>query len=278
MSNTSGRRERCERSRRVYLISRNSLALVILSGALLTAQFSLADSPSRSNSRIGGKAANEDERTGPMAEQFHDPNGDFTFSGVKNILFLLDCSNSMKDMRKGSRRSKMLEAKELISQIVSNVPTTTLMGLRVFGEKYTGLPEIDCQDTPLLIPLGTRNSAKITRQLREIEPTGMSPLSLALKRTLEEDLEHADGRSVVILICDGTDTCFGDPIDYLQHIDSDKSNTTLVVASLSADQNSKSNSRLQNTVDRLHGRYYADTSLHSLIVDIQAIKSASGRK
>jgi Ca-activated chloride channel homolog len=259
---------------------------IFLSAWLISMQFSFSDNLRATSHEVETKVGQDlpavNAPTEPalqVQKQSDQLDADFSFVGVNNILFLLDCSNSMKENRKGIRRSKMSEAKALIGQIISSVPATTMIGLRVFGEKYTGVADIDCQETALETPLGLRNGAKIVQQLTEIEPCGLSPLTFALRKTFEEDLENIAGRSVVILISDGADTCGGDPNQYAKRLSSEMTiNATIAIVSFEANQNSKRENRLKDIAATLHGKYYSDLSLSSILADIRVLKNSSHRK
>jgi len=133
--------------------------------------------------------------------------------GPVNILFVLDASYSMKEKLSGEM--KMTAAKEVLQNALSRIPNSVNIGLRVFGQNYSNLAQIDCQQTALLVPIGQHNRGAIIKSIRQIEPYGMTPIMFALRQAAEEDFRGVVGPKTVILITDGADTCGGDPCAYL---------------------------------------------------------------
>ena len=72
-------------------------------------------------------------------------------AGPVNILFLIDSSQSMKEGLGGV--PKMEAAKQVLQNAISNIPGDINLGLRVFGQRFTGDPMVDCSATQLLVPL-----------------------------------------------------------------------------------------------------------------------------
>ncbi|MBI2810400.1 MAG: VWA domain-containing protein [Candidatus Melainabacteria bacterium] len=134
-------------------------------------------------------------------------------AGPVNILFVLDASYSMKEKLSGEM--KMTAAKEVLQNALSRIPNSVNLGLRVFGQSYSNLADIDCRQTALLVPIGQHNRGAIIKSIRQIEPFGMTPIMFALRQAAEEDFRGVMGPKTVILITDGADTCGGDPCAYL---------------------------------------------------------------
>ena len=134
-------------------------------------------------------------------------------SGPVNILFVLDASYSMKEKLSGVM--KMTAAKEVLQNALTRIPNSVNVGLRVFGQSYANLADIDCRQTSLLVPIGQHNRGAIIKSIRQIEPFGMTPIMFALRQAAEEDFRGVMGPKTIILITDGADTCGGDPCAYL---------------------------------------------------------------
>ena len=134
-------------------------------------------------------------------------------AGPVNILFVLDASYSMKEKLSGEM--KMSAAKEVLQNALTRIPNSVNLGLRVFGQSYSNLAEIDCRQTSLLVPIGQHNRGAIIKSIRQIEPFGMTPIMFALRQAAEDDFRGVMGPKTVILITDGADTCGGDPCAYL---------------------------------------------------------------
>jgi len=157
----------------------------------------------------------------PLGNQENfSPPPHFDFAGRKNVLFVLDCSFSMKE--KISQGGVKIDiAKSLIRDILTGLPSDTSTGLKVFGTR-TKEPfgdSQDCKAIELAEPLRRNNRSRIIGALSNLKPWGMSPLELAIRTAIENDLATAtEGTSVILLITDGSDTCGGDPCKVLRDL------------------------------------------------------------
>ena len=130
----------------------------------------------------------------------------------KVVMIVLDCSGSMVDLTKNGQ-SKMFAAKRVLERVLSQVDSNTLIGLRVYGSSKPAFDKTTaCQDSILLVAPGTNNRIAIINKLREIKPSGATPISLAMRRVIK-DMEAIDSsaQKSVVLISDGIDTCGYDP-------------------------------------------------------------------
>jgi Ca-activated chloride channel family protein len=144
--------------------------------------------------------------------------------GPVNILFLLDCSFSMKEKLGGGQPQKMEAAKQVLQEGLARIPPDINVGLRVFGQGMgMGMaafsnPLVDCRQTALLVPMGLGNRRSIIEKVRNMRPYGMTPLEFALRQAAEDDLSVCKGQKVLILISDGADTCGGDPCRFIRQL------------------------------------------------------------
>lgn len=136
-------------------------------------------------------------------------------AGPINILFLLDCSYSMKDKLNGEEK-KMKAAKDVLEIALRRIPQDINVGLRVFGQGMTGVTDIDCRQTALLVPLGTHNRGSIMARVNALEPNGLTPIEYAIRQAAEDDFRGVQGPKTLILITDGADTCGGNPCEYIR--------------------------------------------------------------
>jgi len=144
--------------------------------------------------------------------------------GPVNILFLLDCSFSMKEKLGMGQPQKMEAAKQVLQEGLARIPPDINVGLRVFGQGMgMGMsafsnPLVDCRQTALLVPMGIGNRRSIIEKVRNMKPFGMTPLEFALRQAAEDDLSVCKGQKVLILISDGADTCGGDPCRFIRQL------------------------------------------------------------
>jgi Ca-activated chloride channel homolog len=204
----------------------------------------------------------------------------FSFAGTKNLLFVLDSSFWMREKLdvasdQKQRETKMDVAKSLIQIMVSIVPSTVNAGLRVYGNKEaTNSPFADCKASALLVPLGLRNRRAILEEVGKIQPKGDSPLEFSLHEVFKHDLLSAQGRSVVILLSDGRDSCNGHPYEFMGSISQSSASTPVVVASIGvAGQPQCDIQELRRLAQISHGKYYDSHSFQSLLKDIKSVGS-----
>ena len=139
-----------------------------------------------------------------------------------NILFLLDCSFSMKEKfsggESGAQEEKMAAAKQVLEESMARIPADVNVGLRTFGQGSSHDTETDCRQTALLMPLGIHNRGGIIDRVRQIKPFGLTPIEYSIKQAAEDDFRGSQGSKVIILISDGADTCGGDPCEFIRQL------------------------------------------------------------
>jgi hypothetical protein len=131
-------------------------------------------------------------------------------SGPQNVMIILDDSDSMSDNIGAGSESKMTAAKRTVLDVLKNIPPETRVGLRIYGNSTS--PFTACHATRVLVPLGQNNRTLIASKMIGIQPTGMTPISYTILRSLQEDFPAGvGGPKTIILISDGIETCGEDP-------------------------------------------------------------------
>jgi Ca-activated chloride channel family protein len=202
-------------------------------------------------------------------------------AGPVNILFLLDASFSMKEKLDGSMQ-KMDAAKMVLQQALSRVPSDVNLGLRVFGQGYTGDNWADCKQSALLVPLGQGNRRSIIERVRQIHPYGLTPLEFALRQAAEGDLSGLSGPKTLILISDGADTCGGNPCEFIKQLPRMGIKLKVDIVGLSLGhrpEDMMARHQLNCITENSGGKYYDAKTAAQLIESISASvnKAISGR-
>lgn len=128
---------------------------------------------------------------------------------LTRIEFLFDASQSMYARWQSDTRFEV--AKKLLSDMVDSldkIPNVQL-AMRVYGHTKKFPPQ-DCDDTRLEVPFDVSNASAIKKKLKEISPSGTTPIA----RSLEEcgkDFPEDPARNIIIIITDGIEECNGDP-------------------------------------------------------------------
>ncbi len=202
-------------------------------------------------------------------------------AGPVNILILLDASFSMKEKLEGDMQ-KMDAAKMVLQQALARVPSDVNLGLRVFGQGYTGDPFMDCKQSALLVPLGQGNRRSIIERVRQVHPYGLTPLEFALRQAAENDLSGLSGPKTLILISDGADTCGGNPCEFIKQLPRMGIKLKVDIVGLSLKRRPDdimARHQLNCITETSGGKYYDANTAAQLIESISASvnKAISGR-
>ncbi len=124
------------------------------------------------------------------------------------VLILLDSSLEMRS-EMGSRTRMELVRQAVLDSIDILDEDDIDVGLRVWG--IAPRSQANCQDSTLLMPLAPLNKTGIEQTFELIRPSGFSPIAYSLQKAAL-DLP-SNGRTTIVLITGGTDSCSGDPCD-----------------------------------------------------------------
>jgi Ca-activated chloride channel family protein len=103
---------------------------------------------------------------------------------------------------------KMAVARMVLKDSITKLPDTTQVGLIAYGHRRKS----DCADIELLSPLKTIDKAGLSQQIDALKPSGMTPISNSLQQAFDiVRSQSTGGRTTVVLVSDGLETCKGDP-------------------------------------------------------------------
>ncbi len=125
-------------------------------------------------------------------------------SSGANVLFILDASGSM--WAKVENKEKITIAKEVMINLIRELPEGVNVGLEVYGHRKKG----DCNDIEVLVPVGKGDKNALIKQIQSIQPKGETPITGSLEMA-GELLKSTEGETTVVLVSDGQETCKGDP-------------------------------------------------------------------
>ena len=163
---------------------------------------------------------------------------------VGTIEIVMDYSGSMSNW--------IVAAKRSLTQIVAQIPSTTKVGLRVFGHESNGINPTSihtlqdvkriekngnkfkviternpvgrnygaCASTQQVSPLIPVNYNAIRAGMDSVDIGGATPLVYALDRTVYQDFAGLDQTSPkkIVLITDGGENCGGDPCAFAKKL------------------------------------------------------------
>jgi len=131
-----------------------------------------------------------------------------------NVLIILDTSGSMAGKMNG--KVKMDIARTVVRDLVDNMPSDMKVGLLVYGAK-SAREKNDCKDIDLLRPVQPVEVHAVDAALNPLKPRGMTPIGASLRRGAEA-LKGLPGKSTIVLISDGTETCGADPCQVAKEV------------------------------------------------------------
>ena len=132
---------------------------------------------------------------------------------LTRILFIFDASNSMNGI--WNKKPKIDVATRLLSAALDSLygVENLQLGMRVYGHDKYYMKGQDCDDTKLLVPLGSNKTTQIKAELRKLKPKGTTPIAATLEKSADDFPRCPNGncRNIIILITDGIEECSGDP-------------------------------------------------------------------
>jgi Ca-activated chloride channel homolog len=120
------------------------------------------------------------------------------------VILVLDASGSM--WSRVGEETKIEAARGTVATILKDWRQEDQLGLVVYGHRRKG----ECSDIELLRPVGPVDRDEIMAQVGAISPKGKTPMTDAV-RLAAETLKSGEGKSTVILVSDGIETCEADP-------------------------------------------------------------------
>jgi len=198
---------------------------------------------------------------------------------VANIDIVMDYSGSMSNW--------INVAKSTMSAIVNQIPASTKIGFRVFGQdsgsnpysplvtkakkivkqangKYKavadngtngclGMTSGSCAATAQVVPVTTYNAASLISGMNRTQIGGATPLTYALYQAVNQDFSGfpTNYKKKIILITDGDETCGGDPCAFARELVSKRKDIVIDVVLVSSYSNN-----LQCLATTTGGKFY----------------------
>ncbi len=119
-------------------------------------------------------------------------------------ILVLDGSNSMWGQIDGE--AKITIAQRVITRLLDDLPEDQPLGLTAYGHRQAG----DCSDIETIVAPATGTQSAIAEAVRNIRPTGKTPMTDAV-RAAAEAIGYTETPATVILVSDGIETCEADP-------------------------------------------------------------------
>jgi Ca-activated chloride channel family protein len=127
------------------------------------------------------------------------------------LIFILDSSASMLDKVDG--RAKIDILKEVMTNLVKELPDSLNVGLVVYGHRKEG----DCKDVEQIIPLGPLDRDRLDSVIMGLKPKGKAPITLSILKVFEA-LETFKEKCTIVLVANCNETCTGNPCELVKRL------------------------------------------------------------
>ncbi len=185
------------------------------------------------------------------------------------VVFVLDGSGSMSGP--AGKQTKMAAAKEVLEEIVPNLPSEVRVGLVAYGHRRKG----DCSDIEVLVPPGSTDRAGLLALARRIEPVGKTPMSDAVVAAAEL-LKTKDAETTIVLVSDGIETCAADPCGTIKKLKS--TGVRFVLHTVGFAVTPEAREQLECMAQAGGGRYFAAADKAALLAAFDAVKGEVASK
>lgn len=193
--------------------------------------------------------------------------------GPGSMVLVLDSSGSMKEAT-GGGGTKIGAAKQALRRVVDALPADQEVGLRVYGaEVFSRNDPGACEDSQLVVPLGTDNRSDLRRAVASYQPYGETPTGFALQEA-GKDLGDEGQRSIV-LVSDGEPTCEPDPCVVARDLRKQGIDLRIDVVGMGVDGAARET--LQCIADAGGGLYYDADSADELTASLTRLAERSAR-
>ena len=210
----------------------------------------------------------------------------------------------------GSMSSTVQVAKSTMSSVVAQIPSSTQIGFRVFGQgdfvqapKMADIKTVEkttnesgktvykmktkykssgmfnsgagCQATALVTPIAAANANALISGMNSVELGGSTPMVLALQQAAYSDLGSIsrNTKKKIVLITDGGENCGGDPCSFAKTLMATRRDISIDVVLVSS-----SSRHLQCLAATTGGRVYNLSNVNELgRVLTQSINTPAGQ-
>lgn len=175
------------------------------------------------------------------------------YANKNNVLVILDSSYSMSE--KINKIKKIDMAKSSLNEVLSSIPNSTNVGLRVYGHKTNFLMFGGCKASDLVVPILPNSKESIHSRLESVQPTGLTPITYSLRQAVEKDLNTIEGKKRIVLISDGGENCDISPCEYVMELVKTRPDIIIDVIGFDLDDE-EAESQLKCTALVMSGKYY----------------------
>lgn len=180
---------------------------------------------------------------------------------VRNILFIVDASGSMRAQIHGE--TKTIMARRVLTEFVRGITDPRVeVGLIAYGHRRAR----DCTDIEQLVELGPLNKDEMIARVGLARPAGesMTPLSRAIELAAEA-VRGREGRTRLVLITDGKETCGADACATVTRL---RREGGFELSVIGFDISNQEEARELRCIAEAGGGDYLPAATHEVLVDV----------
>ena len=189
------------------------------------------------------------------------------------LVLVLDASSSMLEAD-ASGGTRIDAARAALNQVIGDLAPTEQVGFRVFGATIAGVETPGaCEDTQLLVPIGTDNRDALAAAVSQYAPYGETPIGYALQAAAGD--VGTEGQRSILLVTDGEANCGPEPCQVARDIASGDINLTINTVGLNVGPEART--QLQCIADAGHGTYFDAQDSATLIAAMDRLATRAFR-
>ena len=142
-------------------------------------------------------------------------------------------------------------------------------GATVFDRSDKGA----CQDTQLVVPIGSDNRDELTSEIKKYKPYGETPIAYSLKQAAK-DL-GSKGQRTIVLVSDGEETCVPDPCPIAKQLAAQGIDLKIDVVGFAV--KGKAESQLKCVAEEGNGTYYSADDTEELEESLSTLSTRAFR-
>ena len=177
----------------------------------------------------------------------------------QNLLIILDTSSSMSESFEGS--TKIVVAKQVLSDLINDLPDGMDVGLRIFG---------GCENSQLLLPIAALDRVALHAKVTAISTGGPTPIAYTLEQAKGDFANIAD-KKLILLVSDGQETCHGKPVEAAKDLLAAGYDLRIDVVGFDVAGQNGTADKLRDIANATHGTYYDAQSSEQLRTALQSI-------
>jgi hypothetical protein len=189
-----------------------------------------------------------------------------------NLALILDASGSMNEALTGTGQTKLDVAKEVMAELIPQIPNEMNGTLWIYGHRHSGDPKSEsCQDIEQVFGLEAVDASAYVETVQGISAMGYTPIADSIQLAAES-LPPTNFNSI-ILVSDGEETCGGDPCALAEALKASDSEVTIHVVGYAVNQATKE--QLQCIAQASGGSYHDAADAAGLLEALQEALAAT---